>query len=214
MDKITIVNSVVTDEPDSEPLTLAEVKEYLKLDPDFTDEDTLLTASIKSARLFVENRCNRSLIKQVRTQYMDSFPLCDEVQLLYGPLLDVSGTIIRSVKYYDTNDTLQTMSSSDYWIDSKSSIPRIVVKNSWPALKSRPNAVEIEFNCGYGTDGSAVPSDYKDAMWYYIAERYENRVPEVAGVTIGKFELTIDNILAKRIVHQNAFVNASGYSDR
>lgn len=207
-----IINSVVTTAPTSEPITIDEVKEYLKLESDFTDEDNLINSLIIAARIFVENRTGKSLIKQVRTQYMDEFGYCDAVNILYGPLLDVSGTTIRSVKYYDTNDTLQTMSASDYWIDSTSDIPRVVVKNSWPSLKSRPNAVQIEFNAGYGADGDSIPADIKNAMWLYIAHFYENRVPEVVGVTVGKFSFTIDALLAQKMTYVNAY--AQGYTTR
>jgi uncharacterized phiE125 gp8 family phage protein len=203
-----IINNVVTTAPLEEPISLVDVKAYLKLEDD-DSENTLLTYLIKAARIYVENRTGRSIIQQVRTQYMDEFPSCEEIKLLHGPLYNASGTTIRSVKYYDTNDTLQTMSSGDYWIDSKSDIPRIVVKNSWPSTNTRPNAVEIEFNAGYAATEADVPSDIKNAMWLYITHFYENRVPEISGVTIGRFSFTMENILAFRVAHQNAFyINA------
>lgn len=207
--EISVINCLVTTAPATEPVTLAQVKEYLKLDSAYTDEDTLLNTLIASARIFIENRIGRSIISQVRTQYMDEFGFCDEIGLLFGPLISVGDLTVKSVKYYDTNDTLQTISSSDYWIDSTSDIPRIVIKNSWPSIKSRPNAVQIEFNAGYATTEAGVPKDIKDAMFYYIAQRYENRVPENLGMTVGKFELTIDAILAQRRAFQNGFINTN-----
>lgn len=206
----SLVNSVVKTEPASEPLTLAQVKEYLKLESDFTDEDFVLNNLISDARIFAEKRCCRSIIKQVRTQYMDGFPLCDSIQIMYGPLFDN----VVAVRYYDDNDTLQVMSPSDYWVDSTSDIGRVVVKNSWPSVKSRPNAVEIEYNAGYGESPSDVPASLRTAMMYYIAHFYENRVPETVGVVIGKFSITIDNLLSRYTTFQNGFLNVTGYSHR
>ena len=203
--------SLPTSGPEEEPLYVQEVKDYLKIVGN--DEDAMLQGLITSARLWCENFTNRSFIKQTRTQYMDEFwqPKVNNrqssscIELLKGPLLDVSGATVISVKYYDENDTLQTLSPSAYWIDSKSPIPRIYVKESWPATKVRPNAVEIEYWAGYGTTGVSVPSYFKDAMQMYIAHCYENRVPEITGTIIARFELGIERLLNPGASYQNAF---------
>lgn len=204
--------SVLTTAPDIEPLTVQEVIDNLKLGSD-TSESNRLDSLIASARLWCEGSTNRSFIKQTRTQYMDDFwqpcdyrPARDSsvIELLYGPLLDVDGTTVISVKYYDENDTLQTMSPDDYWIDGRSAIPRIWVKNSWPATKVRPNAVEIAYYAGYGTTANDVPQYFKDAMHMYIAHCYENRVPEITG-TIAQFELGVKRLLDMGTAYQNAF---------
>jgi uncharacterized phiE125 gp8 family phage protein len=206
-------NSVVTSQPSTEPITLQEAKDNLKITG--TLEDSRITSLITSARIWCEKYTNRSLIKQTRIQYQDNFYPCGRLQyttrslasveLLNGPLLDVSGTTVISIKYYDSNDTLQTISSSDYWIDITSTIPRVVTKTSWPSTGLRPNAVLIEYYAGYGVDGSYVPGFLKDAMHLYIAHCFENRVPEITGQQIYAFELGINRLLDMGIVYQNAF---------
>lgn len=204
--------SVLTTAPLVEPLTVTEVKTNLKITG--TDEDARLTSLITSARLWCEGYTNRSFIKQTRTQYMDEFwqPLAYKdfrtsfcIELLNGPLLDVSGTTVISVKYYDEDDVLQTLASSEYWIDSKRPIPRIYVKESWPTTKVRPNAVEIAYYAGYGETAASVPGNFKDAMHMYIAHCFENRVPEITGVSISAFELGIKRLLDLGTAYQNAF---------
>jgi uncharacterized phiE125 gp8 family phage protein len=205
--------SVLTVAPTVEPLNVQEVKDNLRL-TDSTD-DSRLGGLITSARLWCEGYTNRSFIKQTRTQYMDEFwqpcnysssdKLRSSIELLQGPLLSVSGTTVISVKYYDENDALQTVSTSDYWIDDKRPIPRIYVKESWPTTKVRPNAVEIAYWAGYGTSGADVPQYFKDAMHMYIAHCYENRVPEITGVSISAFELGIKRLLDMGTSYQNAF---------
>lgn len=205
--------SVLTIAPSIEPLTVQEVKDNLKITD--TGEDSRLEGLIASARLWCEGYTNRSFIKQTRTQYMDEFwqpkgyngdaKYSSCVELLQGPLLSVAGTTVISVKYYDENDALQTMPSSDYWIDATRPIPRIYVKESWPTTKVRPNAVEIAYYAGYGTAASDVPQYFKDAMHLYIAHLYENRVPEIAGASISAFELGIKRLLDMGTSYQNAF---------
>lgn len=197
------INCVVTTAPTSEPITLTEAKSYLKMDDDPSD-DTLIESLIKAARIHIENRIGRSIVQQVRTQYMDAFPYSDTIELLYGPLYNDAGTTVRSVKYYDENDVLQTMSASDYWIDSTSDIPRIVCKTSWPSTELRPNAVQIEYNAGYVATNAVAPEDIRNAMWLYITHFYENRMTEISG-TISKFEFAMDDVLAGRMAYQNGF---------
>jgi uncharacterized phiE125 gp8 family phage protein len=209
-----VKNSVVTTAPSLEPLDLAYVKTFLKLESSFTDDDTFITNIIKSARQWCEERTNRSFISQVRSQYQDCFYSMYRnssayyngcIELLYGPLIAVDDLYVNYIKYYDENDTLQTLSSSEYWVDTTSRIPRIWVKTSWPTTKSRPNAVEISYNAGFDTDGSTLPGHYKTAMELYIAHFYENRVPELSGVSISKFEMGIERLLDMGTVYQNAF---------
>jgi uncharacterized phiE125 gp8 family phage protein len=205
--------SVLTVAPTVEPLTIEEVRDNLKVD-DSLDEDMRLKGLIKSARLWCEGYTNRSFIKQTRTQYMDDFwqpcdyrPVKDRaaIELLQGPLLDVAGTTVISVKYYDEDDVLQTLNPSEYWIDSKRPVPRIYVKESWPTTKVRPNAVEIAYWAGFGTTGADVPQYFIDAMHLYIAHFYENRVPEITGTIVARFELGIERLLDRGSAYQNAF---------
>jgi uncharacterized phiE125 gp8 family phage protein len=204
--------SVLTTAPTVEPLKVQEVKDNLKITG--TDDDSRLEGLITSARLWCEGYTNRSFIKQTRIQYMDDFwqpcdyrPIRDRsaIELLQGPLLDVAGVTVIAVRYYDENDTLQTVSAGDYWIDAKRPIPRVYVKESWPTTKVRPNAVEIEYYAGYGTTAASVPQYFKDAMHLYIAHCYENRVPEITGVSISAFELGIKRLLDMGTSYQNAF---------
>lgn len=202
--------SVVTTQPVNEPIALDEVKKNLEIDS--TRYDQKLSDLITSARQWCEEYTNRSLISQVRSQYQDWFyDPCQTsqnrnqfIQLLYGPLLSVSGTYVNYVKYYDENDTLQTLAASEYWVDFTSRIPRIYVKTSWPTVKSRPNAVEINFNAGFGTDGTFVPGYFKQAMHLYVSHCFENRIPEIVGAQISRFEMGIEKLLNMGTVYQNA----------
>jgi uncharacterized phiE125 gp8 family phage protein len=149
----------VTTEPTSEPVTLEEFREALRVGScDFDDE---LRELLKSCRQTVEMETYRKLITQTVTLYCDEFPTCDEIELRLAPI-----SAINSVKYYDGDGTLQTFSSSYYWTDLTSTPPRIRLKNShwWPNTQlDRPNAVEIALACGYGA-AAAVPTTAKLAI--------------------------------------------------
>ena len=61
----------VTTEPTQEPLTLQEVKDYLRIE-DSTDE-RLIRSLIETARRFAEEHMGRSLMSQTLTQFIDGY---------------------------------------------------------------------------------------------------------------------------------------------
>jgi len=163
-----VIYSKVTTEPAVEPVTSTEAKVHLRVD--HTDEDSLITILIQAARETVEQRTNRSLITQSRTIKLDTFPYGNVLYIPYAPLISIT-----SIKYYDTTDTEVTLSNTLYWVDTNSNIPRVVIKDSWPATYDRPNAVEIIYSAGYGASGANVPKPLKQAMYLIIGHLYENR---------------------------------------
>lgn len=137
---------VVTTEPTSEPVTLDELKDSMRITG--CDFDTDLTQLLTHCRKQAEQDSMRKFITQTVTLYMDEFPEEDEIELRLMPISAVS-----SVKYYDTNGTLQTFSSSSYWTNLIEAPPEICLKSgySWPLTQlERPNAIEIALTCGYG----------------------------------------------------------------
>ena len=78
----------ITTEPATEPLTLTEAKEHLRVDG--TDEDTLITSIITVARKLCENYTNRAFITQTWTQTEDF--ISDEFQ----HLLRRRGWVVRA----------------------------------------------------------------------------------------------------------------------
>lgn len=149
----------VTTEPTTEPITLDALKDALRIGS--CDFDEQLTELLKACRKQVELDSFRKLITQTVTIYMHDFPASDSIQIRVAPVSSVS-----SVKYYDTDGTLQTFSSSSYWTDLVMTPPGIHLKSgyTWPTTHiDRPNAVEIACVCGYGA-ASAVPVEAKLAI--------------------------------------------------
>lgn len=190
-----IIYSKVSTEPSAEPVTSIEAKLHLRVD--HTDDDTLITILIQAARELVEQHLGRSLITQSRTIKLDTFPRCSNAILIpYGPLVSVT-----TLKYYDEDEVQQTLSSSLYWVDSSSNIPRIVVKDSWPGIFDMPNAVEIIYVAGYGASGSFVPKPIKQAMLLVIGHLYENR--EQVGDIRHELPFGVETLLAPYVLEQS-----------
>lgn len=195
-----IIYSKVTTEPESEPITLDEAKIHLRVSHD--DEDELITILIQAAREIIEQSLNRSLITQTRTIKLDYFPRCNHIVLPYGPISSQADNI--EVTYIDENEDSQTLSADDYWVDSSSNIPKIVVKNSWPSTFTMPNAVTVEYVAGYG-EAVAVPKAIKQAIYLRLGHLYENRESVLTDqsyvLTIGEEALLSQYVVEHSVVY-------------
>jgi uncharacterized phiE125 gp8 family phage protein len=149
----------VTTEPTTEPVTLEEFREALRIGS--CDFDGELTELLKACRQAVELDSYRKFVTQTVTMYLDEFPPDDEIEFRLSPI-----SAVVSVNYYDQSETFQTLPAASYWTNLVATPPEICLKPGyvWPSTElDRPNAVEIVLTCGYGA-ASAVPPAAKLAI--------------------------------------------------
>lgn len=161
--------------PATEPITLAEAKAHLRVDD--TAEDDLILNLIAAYRSHVDGKdgvLNRALITQTWDLYLDRFPYCGSqaIQIPLPPLQSIT-----SVKYYDTDAVLQTMSSGDYFLDSVSEPAQLhpAYNMSWPTALDRVNSVIVRFVAGYGSAETDVPQAIRQAGLLVLGHWYANR---------------------------------------
>ena len=151
--------------PTTEPLTLSEVKNHLRIDGNY--DDALLNSCITSARMFFESQCEISIASQELLLALDSFD--DIVYLPRGPVQSV-----EDISYADSENNQQVM---DDWIEDLVSNPTRITPafgQSWPDTAEVVNAVQVSYTAGYTTP-SMVPKLLKSGMLFYVAHLYENR---------------------------------------
>ena len=149
----------------TEPLTLQEVKNHLRIDGSF--DDALLNSCITSARMYFESQCEISIASQELLLALDSFD--DIIYLPRGPVQS-----IEDIGYADSENNQQVM---DDWIEDLVSNPARITPafgQSWPATAEVVNAVQVSYTTGYSTP-SMVPKLLKSGMLFYVAHLYENR---------------------------------------
>jgi len=135
-----------------------------------TTTDPMLGMLITAARAVAENITGRSLITQTWEQVLDKFP-AKEIEIGMLPIQSIT-----SVKYYDENSVLQTMSSGDYVLD-QDTLPGWVLPAqdvSWPSTLDMAQAVIIRFIAGYGAAGSSVPANIRMWISAQCAAAYNN----------------------------------------
>lgn len=143
--------------PYTEPVTLDEVKDHLRM-KEINDFDSQLLGLITASREWVESYTARALVQQTWKCYLQDWPTGDEFELPFPPLRSVT-----AIKYTDSDDDETTWDSDEYEVDTDSEPGRIILAygETWPSTTLHPkNPIEIEFVAGYDDDGLS-PADYQ-----------------------------------------------------
>jgi len=173
--------------PTQEPVTLQEVKEYLRVD-DSTDE-RIIRPFIETARRFCEEHTGRALMTQTLTLFLDAFedmedPLWEGMRT--GPYINYYKNYVvlpRSpvasvthVKTFDDADTETTLAATKYYVDNAREPARIVLRTgeTFPTALRVANAIEVKYVAGY-TSQYNVPEPLRLGILQHIAYLYEHR---------------------------------------
>jgi uncharacterized phiE125 gp8 family phage protein len=175
--------------PSAIPLfTTAEAKDFLKVDT--TADDTLIDNLIIAATESCQIYTNQYFIKTIVEQYSDTWA---NIYTLYkSPVLSIT-----HIKYYDSDDTEQTLASSNYILDDVSKPARIglAVDGTLPDLADRINAVHVQYTVGYGITSDEVPDGIKQAVLLTLGNWYENRQTVITGRTATELPLSSQYLL-------------------
>lgn len=135
--------------PYAEPIHLDEAKGHLLVTG--TDQDALISNLITAARSDCEDFTGRQLVLATYDLYLDYFP--DEIEIPHAPLVSVT-----SISYEDTAGTTQTVTSSDYVVDtvSEPGIITLAYGESWPSTYAEANAIRVRYVAGYIVPFTAV----------------------------------------------------------
>ncbi|MXS81572.1 head-tail connector protein [Nitrosomonas oligotropha] len=142
--------------------------------------DPELRLLISAVRQKAESILKRYLITQTVDMYLDCF---ESWEIRMPPLQSVT-----SIVYTDGNGIEQTLSASDYQVDSVGAPARITpaYNKTWPETREQMNAVRIRFVAGYGT-AADVPECVRDWMLKRIKHAYDNRDPVNVGNIVTEF---------------------------
>lgn len=160
----------IAGEPATEPVTVAELKTYARIDS--SAYDTMLGGLITACRKAIEGHSGRKLITQTLEMYLDDFPEYNgEILLPYPPVQSVS-----SIYYNRESDGVLTLlAASLYRVDSVSLYARITpaYDEDWPDTRAQINNVKISYIAGYGA-AAAVPEEIKTAIKAICTDMFEH----------------------------------------
>lgn len=135
-----------------EPVSLAEVKDLVRMDGDHLDLD--LTMAITSARSEAERWCGRSFAPQTWMVIRDGW-WAGAMPLPYAPI-----DAIDCIKYLDEDGEWQTLPAEAYTLDSHILFRAVGYK--LPRTLGRDHNVRIKFEAGTWPDG--IPGDVARAI--------------------------------------------------
>ncbi|MCK5518882.1 MAG: phage head-tail connector protein [Alphaproteobacteria bacterium] len=178
-----------TTPPASEPLTLAEIKTFLRID--HSNDDAIVTDLISSARQICESVTGRSLITRSYSLFLDFWPDASITEWWDGVRegADVVGKIrvlslpkppllsVTLIKVYAADNTYAEFPSVSYYVDTAGIPGRVVLTQgaSPPTPGRAANGIEIQFTAGYGATVQNVPALLRQGMKQVIAHLYEHR---------------------------------------
>lgn len=178
-------NAVLVTAPAVEPVLLADVKAFLKVDA--SDEDSLISTLIATARRMAEEYTRRSFLTQTWALTQDSFSNYTESLAegyMVAPTPQLIGTFnaihlprgpiqsVTSIKVFNSAGVQSTVDPVVYSLDAVNGDVLLNNGQSWPTDLRDYSAVLVTYVAGYT---AAVPVDLQQAVLMQAAALYEGR---------------------------------------
>lgn len=172
----------------TEPVTLAEVKEHLRVE--HADDDTYISSLIPLARKLAEDHCDLVLVDQQFRLTLDCFSpaIC---------IPKVPVVSIDSLEYVDPDGATQVLASFHLESSRFKSTLLPAYGQEWPDTESGYDKVTIEFSAG-----ASGGDDVKHAIKLIIGSLYDQREDHAANVTLNGIPWSSSALLApyKRVL--------------
>lgn len=217
------MNLITVTQPPVEPVSLDEIRQFLRIDPWGSPpehpDDAMLESMIRASREKVEQTTRRALVSQ-RLRLVLSCAPADRVfmggfgsdpddyyfrprsiLLPKPPLIEV-----HSVSYYDGDNVLQTLPPDSYFVtgDVEPAELSLTGDGSWPVTYRRDDAVQVEYTAGYAPVGSPidyvanVPDLLKSAIKTDVQLQYDEIAPDKREQLVKAFNrMLVSYVIAK-----------------
>lgn len=153
--------------PSSEPLSLAEAKQFLRVE--HADDDTVIAALIAAARAHVEALTRRALMTQTWRIVLDAWPANGCITPRIGPL-----QTLVAARVFDAMGIAHALEVESFVVDSSANV---IAAPCWalPVPGRTIAGIELDVICGFGALASDVPADLVHALKLLLAHWYDNR---------------------------------------
>jgi uncharacterized phiE125 gp8 family phage protein len=183
--------------PAVEPVTLAEAKAHLRVDA--SDDDAYIQNLVSSAREWVEQYLDRTLIHTQWVMRFDRFPDSgiEPVELPRPPMV-MSGTATAvTVTFTQEAGPTSTYSTAEYRVDRNATPGAIlpIYGSTWTPHRQDDNAISVTWWAGYGASGSSVPAAIRHAILMLVGHWYEFRTSVLTGSISKEVEFGVKSLL-------------------
>ena len=171
-------------------ISLDDARLHLKEPSNLTAEDDLIKAYIRAADSYIEKRTNKVISSSTWAGWLDCWPDYEMIYINKSPI-----SAIDSIQYYNESNVLTILDSSEYTADLTGKVGRIYLEST-PDLKTRPNAVKINFTAGYSSQ-QLVDETIKDIVRLYLGSRKQLRADESIGKTLNANKLGVEHLIQR-----------------
>ena len=150
-------------QPSIEPVSLTSVKDILKIDS--SDEDSLLTSLIETARYKCEQYVRRAFITQTLELSISAIE-GNYIELWCPPIIQID-----SLTSYDSSNVPTILDPSNYSLIED----KLVFSDTaqYPSELRSEYPIVIRYKAGYGAAVNNVPQSIKTAILYQARALYE-----------------------------------------
>jgi uncharacterized phiE125 gp8 family phage protein len=182
--------SILLSGPALEPITLAEAKQFVRVEHD--DDDDIIAALIAGSRIHIETRTRRALITQSWRLTRDVWPGCGWLAVLPVPL-----RTLDAARVYRLDGSTQPIDVARFSVDKIAAPARLAfTRGALLAPERQVSGIEIDVTCGYGDAAEDVPEPLRQAIRLLVAHWYENRGLIAVGHEIGVLPQTVSALIA------------------
>jgi len=161
----------VTTDITTEPVTLGIMRYFLKFADTDTNEDALITAMIKSARQLLEKSLNMSFAeKTIKVLFSKDDFVGGFAFMPYPPFISID-----TVKYILKDGTKTELTENDGYFLCGLNTKELTVSY----IDS--GTIEVVYNTGYGGDTETLPAVFTELIKKQVAEWFNNREDYYAG---------------------------------
>ncbi|RXZ42706.1 head-tail connector protein [Crenobacter cavernae] len=159
-------------------LSLDDIKQQCRIEPDDTFEDALLQQMERAAVRACEGKLGGPLLNATYREALSGFPAVDWLH----PAITRPHTISAITLKQDG----QTVPWTDYQtvLEDNESRLKIAPRERWPKVDRALDAVVIDFTAGFGDSATAVPEDIKQWLLYRVGTLYGFREAFIAGAAV------------------------------
>lgn len=182
----------IIEPPQLEPLTLAEVKTFLRVDHEHDDFE--IEAMIRAAREQAELFQGREVARKRLEMILDAWPRSGPI-LTPAPLAS-----LEEIRYRLADGSWQTLAADRYLVAVDAEPGQIHAVSEWPTDHLWPaGAVAVRMTCGWLP--ADVPEHVRQGMKLLVASWYEHRTGYRFGNILTEVPVGITALLsANRLV--------------
>ncbi|GJD95712.1 head-tail connector protein [Methylobacterium iners] len=164
------------DDPAVEPVSLAAMRAYLRLDPDHDAEDGLVTSLLAAARSAIEAATGRILAPGRYRLMLTAWPADGRVPLPLSPLVALVRASVVDAQGAVTELGPGLVRPGPDPVEA----PVLIVDPAAPSLMGRAALVEVA--AGYGGEGPPLPPALAQAIRMLTAAWFEHRGDEAVPI--------------------------------